>query len=64
MPHGTIRRQTGSIMSDKKRILSGMQPTGRLHLGNYAGALVNWVERQHEYDSFHCVVDWHSLTTT
>ena len=45
-----------------RRILSGMQPTGRLHLGNYAGALVNWIDLQHRYDSFHCVVDWHSLT--
>ncbi|MFO7769610.1 MAG: tryptophan--tRNA ligase [bacterium] len=52
------------MSGEKKRILSGMQPTGRLHLGNYAGALSNWVELQHEYDSFHCVVDWHSLTTT
>ncbi len=49
-------------MGEKKRILSGMQPTGRLHLGNYAGALSNWIHLQHEYESFHCVVDWHSLT--
>ncbi len=47
----------------KKRILSGMRPTGRLHLGNYVGALENWARLQHEYDSFHFVADWHALTT-
>lgn len=51
-------------MGEKKRILSGMQPTGKLHLGNYAGALLNWVKLQHEFESYHCVVDWHSLTIT
>jgi tryptophanyl-tRNA synthetase len=50
--------------SDKrKRILSGMRPSGKLHLGNYTGALENWIKRQNEYDSFHFVADWHSLTT-
>jgi tryptophanyl-tRNA synthetase len=47
----------------KKRILSGMRPTGRLHLGNYVGALENWIKLQNEYDSFHMVADWHMLTT-
>ena len=47
----------------KKRILSGMRPTGQLHLGNYAGALENWVKLQQEFDSFHFVADWHVLTT-
>ncbi len=47
----------------KPRILSGMQPTGQLHLGNYEGALRNWVRLQEEYDSFFCIVDWHALTT-
>ena len=51
-------------MNRKKRILSGVQPTGKLHIGNYVGALANWVELQHQYESFHCVVDWHSLTVT
>jgi tryptophanyl-tRNA synthetase len=45
------------------RILSGMRPTGRLHLGNLVGALSNWVELQNRYESYHCVVDWHMLTT-
>lgn len=47
----------------KPRILSGMQPTGQLHLGNLEGALRNWVRLQDEYESFFCIVDWHSLTT-
>jgi tryptophanyl-tRNA synthetase len=45
-----------------KRIFSGMQPTGNLHIGNYLGALRNWVSLQHEYDSFFCIVDLHALT--
>jgi tryptophanyl-tRNA synthetase len=47
----------------KKRILSGMRPTGKLHLGNLVGALQNWVRLQDEYESFHFVADWHMLTT-
>lgn len=45
-----------------KRIFSGMQPTGNLHLGNYLGALRNWVKLQDEYECFYCVVDLHALT--
>ncbi len=45
------------------RILSGMRPTGRMHLGNYVGALENWVRLQSEFDSFFMVADWHALTT-
>ena len=47
----------------RKRVLSGMRPTGKLHLGNYVGALQNWVRMQAEYECFFCVVDWHALTT-
>ncbi|MEO6727287.1 MAG: tryptophan--tRNA ligase [Blastocatellia bacterium] len=47
----------------KKRILSGMRPTGKLHLGNYEGALKNWVKLQDSYESFHFVADWHALTS-
>jgi tryptophanyl-tRNA synthetase len=47
----------------RKRVLSGMRSTGKLHLGNYVGALVNWVRMQDEYECFFCVVDWHALTT-
>ncbi|HLM80322.1 MAG TPA: tryptophan--tRNA ligase [Terriglobales bacterium] len=49
--------------SNKKRVLSGMRPTGKLHLGNYVGALENWVRMQDEYDCFFVIVDWHALTT-
>jgi tryptophanyl-tRNA synthetase len=45
-----------------KRIFSGAQPTNQLHLGNYLGALRNWVELQHEYESFFCVVNLHAIT--
>ena len=45
-----------------KRIFSGAQPTGNLHIGNYLGALRNWVALQHEYESFFCVVDLHAIT--
>jgi tryptophanyl-tRNA synthetase len=48
---------------NKPRILSGMRPTGPLHLGNFMGALENWVQLQDRYDCFFSVVDWHSLTT-
>lgn len=47
----------------KKRILSGMRPTGKLHLGNYVGALENWIKLQDEYQNFHMIADWHMLTT-
>jgi tryptophanyl-tRNA synthetase len=45
-----------------KRIFSGAQPTGYVHLGNYLGALKNWVALQHEYESFFCIVNLHALT--
>jgi len=47
----------------RPRILSGMRPTGKLHLGNYLGALQNWVELQESSENFHMVADWHALTT-
>ena len=47
----------------KKRVLSGMRSTGKLHLGNYVGALANWVHMQDEYDCFFFIADWHALTT-
>ncbi len=46
----------------KKRVFSGIQPTGNLHLGNYLGAIRNWVETQAEYDNIFCIVDLHALT--
>jgi len=47
----------------KKRILSGMRPTGKLHLGHYYGVIQNWLKLQKEYDCFFFVADWHALTT-
>jgi tryptophanyl-tRNA synthetase len=47
----------------EKRVLSGMRPSGRLHLGNYAGALENWIQFQNEYENYFFVADWHALTT-
>src|SRR5580692_3060750 len=49
--------------STKKRVLSGMRSTGKLHLGNYVGALQNWVGMQDQYDCFFFIADWHALTT-
>ena len=54
---------TASPSGDRQKIiLSGMQPTGQLHLGNLEGALANWVALQNDYEMFCCIVDWHSLT--
>lgn len=50
-------------MNKKKRILSGMRPTGPLHLGNLHGALANWVKMQDTYDCFYFIADWHALTS-
>ncbi|MFP4243680.1 MAG: tryptophan--tRNA ligase [Ectothiorhodospira sp.] len=52
-----------SLPTQHQRVLSGMRPTGRLHLGHYHGVLKNWVELQHAYECFYFVADWHALTT-
>jgi tryptophanyl-tRNA synthetase len=52
-----------SSPKSRRRVLSGMRPTGKLHLGNYVGALDNWVRMQDEYQCFFMVADWHALTT-
>ena len=52
-----------SIPRQHQRVLSGMRPTGKLHLGHYHGVLRNWVRLQHEYECFFFVADWHALTT-
>ncbi len=49
---------------EKKRILSGMQPSGKLHIGNLLGALNKWVAMQEEYDCYYFVADWHALSTS
>ncbi|MGI9610522.1 MAG: tryptophan--tRNA ligase, partial [Acidimicrobiia bacterium] len=50
-------------MSQRKRVFSGMQPTGEPHLGNLVGALDNWAKMQEEYDTYYCVVDLHAMTS-
>ncbi|MDA0688357.1 MAG: tryptophan--tRNA ligase [Proteobacteria bacterium] len=52
-----------STVDSQKRVLSGMRPTGKLHLGHLHGVLKNWVKLQHEYECFFFVADWHALTT-
>ncbi|MCK4716875.1 MAG: tryptophan--tRNA ligase, partial [Candidatus Marinimicrobia bacterium] len=47
----------------KGRILSGMRPTGKMHLGNWVGALENWVNMQSDFENFHLIADYHALTT-
>ncbi len=52
-----------TVAAQHQRVLSGMRPTGALHLGHYHGVLKNWVKLQHEYECFFFVADWHALTT-
>ncbi len=56
MPESTMK-------SSRPRVLSGMRPTGKLHLGNYMGALANWVKLQDKYECYFFIADWHALTT-
>ena len=49
--------------TEKKRIVSGMRPTGKLHLGHYYGVLQNWVKLQSEFESYFFIADLHALTT-
>src|SRR6185503_427973 len=60
-PYPSIRIMTNLVR--KKRVLSGMRSTGKLHLGNYVGALANWVKMQDENECYFCIADWHALTT-
>lgn len=52
-----------SSVAAEQRVLSGMRPTGRLHLGHYHGVIKNWLKLQHEFECFFFVADWHALTT-
>src|SRR5690606_17410453 len=52
-----------SFMDPQRRVVSGMRPNGRLHLGHYHGVLKSWVRLQHEYQCFLSIVDWHALAT-
>ena len=47
----------------KKRVLSGIQPSGNLHIGNLVGALQNWVKLQDDYECYYFIADWHALTS-
>jgi tryptophanyl-tRNA synthetase len=55
--------EESAIQSSRPRVLSGMRPTGKLHLGNYMGALANWVKLQDQYDCYFFIADWHALTS-
>ena len=52
-----------NLTNERRRVLSGMRPTGKLHLGNYMGALYNWVKLQHQYECYFFIADLHALTT-
>ena len=52
------------MMTSKKRVLSGIQPSGTIHLGNYFGAIENWVRLMETYDCFFTIVDLHAITVT
>jgi tryptophanyl-tRNA synthetase len=54
---------SSTLPGQLQRVLSGMRPTGRLHLGHYHGVLKNWLKLQNEYECFFFVADWHALTT-
>ena len=60
-----MNQQTSHITTNtplKKRVFSGIQPTGNIHLGNYLGAIRNWVETQDQYDKIFSIVDLHAIT--
>src|SRR6201995_1775469 len=59
----TVTDSEVSTNHGPRRVLSGMRPTGRLHLGNYMGALHNWVQLQHQYECYFFIADYHALTT-
>ena len=58
----TTPRATSTSEGARRRVLSGIQPSGDVHLGNYLGAIKGWVERQAETENFFCIVDLHTLT--
>ena len=58
----TLTVEDKSTETRKKRVLSGIQPSGDLHLGNYLGAIKRWVERQYEKENYFCIVDLHAIT--
>lgn len=63
-PSPLRRALSSALRPRRKRVLSGVQPSGDVHLGNYLGAIKNWVALQETYDNFYCVVDLHAVTTS
>jgi len=63
IPESTRIMPLSATSSSRPRVLSGMRPTGKLHLGNYMGALANWVKLQDDYECYFFIADWHALTT-
>jgi tryptophanyl-tRNA synthetase len=63
LPLHLIVMTEDTLTTPRPRVLSGMRPTGRLHLGNYMGALYNWVKLQHQYECYFFIADYHALTT-
>ena len=63
IPESTETMPEPAISSSRPRVLSGMRPTGKLHLGNYMGALANWVKLQDQYECYFFIADLHALTT-
>ncbi len=59
----SVTNSNSTVPSQFQRVVSGMRPTGNLHLGHYHGVLKNWVHLQHEFECFFFVADWHALTT-
>jgi tryptophanyl-tRNA synthetase len=62
-PESKSKMSESAISSSRPRVLSGMRPTGKLHLGNYMGALANWVKLQDQYECYFFIADWHALTS-
>jgi len=56
-------RAGAAVPAPRPRVLSGMRPTGAMHIGHYHGALKNWVRLQDQYECFYFAADWHALTT-
>jgi tryptophanyl-tRNA synthetase len=62
-PESIRKMPEPDLLASRPRVLSGMRPTGKLHLGNYMGALANWVKLQDQYECYFFIADWHALTT-
>lgn len=58
----TASRETADAPQQRPRVFSGIQPTGGIHIGNYLGAIRNWVRQQDDYDNVFCIVDLHAMT--